>query len=104
MGKYAPEALQAVRDAGYASRVEALQGAVESVGGRLESLDFMPSAYEFDVMIRADLPSPAAHFALTGMVMASGIAVSATTYELFTAEEADLAVGDAGNQYTRPDR
>lgn len=102
-GKYTPEALQAVREAGYASRLDALTAAVESAGGHVESLDFMSSAYDFDIMIRVDLPDSAAHFALTDRIMSTGVATKSATYELFDAAAADAAIDEGSLKFEQPD-
>ena len=100
--KYSPETLAAVREAGYASRVGVVRAAVESIGGTLESLDFMPSSSDYDFMVRIDVPSPEAGFAMGSMSWASGIASRMTTYEMYSGEAADAALGGSSIDYTPP--
>ena len=99
--KYTPESLASVRAAGYASRVDALRGAIESIGGKLEAVEFMSSG-EWDLMIRAEAPSSEANFAMASMSWASGVAERFVTYEVFTAAEADAAIAASSISYTAP--
>jgi len=89
-GRYTPEATAAVREAGYASRVEVLEGMFESLGGRLESVYF--TIGDLSILGIAELPSTAAEFALDSFTWATGTIESAAIYPLFTGEEADAAI------------
>lgn len=88
--KYTPDALAAVRKEGYTSRVQNLRTLMESVGGSLESLYFMPSA-QWDFVAINNCDSDAA-FAILSLGSSSKVVERVEMYELKTGEEADSAV------------
>lgn len=91
-GKYTPEALAAVRQAGYRSRETQMKALTESLGGRIEAAYFMPSA-QWDFMAVAEIPDSAGLFAMLSMAGATGSFERGDVVELYTASEADAAIG-----------
>jgi uncharacterized protein with GYD domain len=98
-GKYAPEALQAVRKAGYTSRLPQMRSVYESVGGRLEWVLFLDHG-EWDFVGLAEASGDAA-FAVGSMSSASGVLTRSTSYEARTADEMDAIISRAID-YTPP--
>ncbi|MEA2332518.1 MAG: hypothetical protein QOH58_2656 [Thermoleophilaceae bacterium] len=86
---YSSEGARGLQAAGGSSRREAVNQAVESVGGRLESFHF--GFGQHDAYVIAELPDNEAAAAVAISVNASGGAV-ADTIVLLTPEEVDAAV------------
>lgn len=91
-GKYTPEALTAVRESGYASRETQMNVLAESLGGHLEAAYFMPSA-QWDFMAVVEIPDAARMFAMMSMAGATGTFLRGEVVEVYTATEADAAIG-----------
>ncbi len=91
-GKYTPDTLAAVRKAGYASRETQMKVLAESLGGRLEVAYFMPST-QWDFMAVVEIPEAAGLFAMLSMAGATGSFERGDVVEVYTAAEADAAIG-----------
>jgi uncharacterized protein with GYD domain len=89
--KYAPEALQGIRDVGYASRQPVLEKMCESLGGRLEGIYFVSSP-RWHLMTIQELPDTDAVFALISFVGATSAIADAEIIELRSPAEADAAM------------
>ena len=85
---YTREGIEGVMRVGGSSRVAAVEEAVRSVGGKLESFHFAFGDHDAIVIVEAPDNEAAAAIALT--VNAAGGAVSKTTV-LLTPEEVDAA-------------
>lgn len=86
---YTAEGLQGLIRDKASGRLAAVRRAVESLGGRLDSLYYCFG--EYDVMLVADLPDNASAAAVGITVCASGLVRTKTT-PLLTVEEADQAI------------
>jgi uncharacterized protein with GYD domain len=95
---YTHTGVQGLLKDGAASRVEAIDAAVRSVGGRMETAYWSFGGEDF-VMI-AELPDNAAAAALSLRVSATGTSEVSTTV-LLTAQEIDAARG-VGVQFRPP--
>lgn len=89
-GKYTPEALQAVRKAGYSSRIPQMRSVYESVGGTLEWVMF-PDHTDWDYVGLAEATGDGA-FAVGSMAAATGVISRTAAHELRTAEEIDTII------------
>ena len=89
--KYTPEALAAVREAGYASREAVMKSITEQLGGKLLS-QYWISSPDYDFVAIAELPSADDAFALLSMSDAGGASVRNRAIELRTSAEADAAI------------
>ena len=87
---YSAEGAKGVRQDGGTKRREVATHAVESVGGKVESMYFCFG--EYDAVIIADLPDAASAAAVSLAVSSTG-AARLTTTPLITAEEMDHAAG-----------
>lgn len=87
-GTYSSEAVQAVVEAGAASRREAVQSLFESVGGTVVAGPFWSGDNLAAVGI-VDLPSSASVAAVLSTALAQGAVPSVTAELLLTAEELD---------------
>ena len=85
---YSAEGAKGVRQDGGTKRREVATHAVESVGGKVESMYFCFG--EYDAVIIADLPDAASAAAVSLAVSSTG-AARLTTTPLITAEEMDHA-------------
>lgn len=85
---YTVEGIKGIRSGGGSSRRDAVASAVESAGGRLESIYF--AFGDHDVYAIIDLPDNESATAVALTVNASG-AVNARTTVLLTPEEVDAA-------------
>ena len=88
-GNYNAKGLEGLRAAGAKSRVDALSGLSEAVGGRLESMYW--AFGDTDVFVTVDAPDDETVAALVLAVNSSG-AVSVRTTKLLTPEEVDRAI------------
>ena len=86
---YTSEGLQGLIRDKAAGRHSAVKRAVESLGGKLESIYF--SFGEYDVMLVADLPDDVTAAAINITVCSSGLVRTKTT-KLLTIEETDQAL------------
>lgn len=86
---YVGEGVKGLLKEGGSSRRAAVEKAVKSMGGKLETFYF--AFGEVDAYVIVDLPDNAAAAALALTVSASGAAVAKTTV-LMTPEELDIAV------------
>lgn len=98
--KYTADAYQGVRADGFATRRGALDQLAQSMGGTIESMDFM-TAGEWDFAAVVDLP-PEAAIALSSFSMGTGVVERIVTYELFTGEQMDAAIAAHTPDYTPP--
>lgn len=97
---YTAEGAKGVQKDGGSKRRAAAQAAVESVGGKMESMYF--AFGDYDVVCIVDAPDAASAAACAINLNASG-AVSCKTVVLLTAEEVDAAVKKTPT-YTPPGR
>ena len=90
-GTYTPESVQALRNAGPASRVEAVQQMLDSVDGKMVT-ELCWSANSLQAVFLVQLPNDAA----AASVLATGLAAGSISVEmerLFTAAELEAAFG-----------
>ena len=88
-GNYTATGLEGLRAAGAKSRVDAVTGMIEALGGRLESLYY--AFGDTDVFVIAEAPDDDTITALTLAINSSG-AVSIRTTKLLTADQVDAAL------------
>ena len=88
-GSYTTKGLEGLRAAGAKSRVDAVTGMIEALGGRLESLHY--AFGDTDVFVIADAPDDETVAALTLAINSSG-AISVRTTKLLTADQVDAAL------------
>jgi uncharacterized protein with GYD domain len=86
---YSLEGIRGIMKSGGTARRQAVQQAVESVGGRFEVQYF--ALGEHDAFVIADLPDHVSAAAISLAVTATGVARTKTT-ALLTPEEVDQAV------------
>ena len=91
-GSYTAEGLQGLHKDKASGRRRAVREALESVGGKLESMHY--ALAEYDVVIIADLPDVVAVSALSLAASATGLVHTRTT-ALLTIEETDKALATA---------
>lgn len=99
--RYSSEARQGVRAHGYASRLPALQAFARSLGGSIESMDFMMSG-EWDFAVVIEMPTTDAMLAMSSFASTAGTVDRVVTYELFSGEQVDAAVAGHAVDYTPP--
>ena len=100
LAKYTPEALAAVLEAGYSSRQQLADQITGSLGGRVESYNWMKPGGEWDAAVIWDMPAEA-FFAMSGRIAAGGALARSVIYEIQTSQEADAAAA-AEVDYTPP--
>ena len=87
---YSTEGMKGVMKAGGTSRVQAVQRAVEGVGGSLESFYF--AFGEDDVFLIVDVPGNTAAIAIAAAVGSTGALDSYETVVLLSASDVDEAM------------
>jgi uncharacterized protein with GYD domain len=90
-GKYTPEALAAVRKAGFASREPQMESALEQMGGKLLAV-YWPASPDWDFVLIGELPSADAAYAMMSFSNASGSFLKAQAVQLRTSAEADSVI------------
>jgi uncharacterized protein with GYD domain len=84
--QYTPHALNAIMENPTTNRHEAMKKLVEAAGGKLISMYSM-GADGPGAMVIFDVPDPSAAAAISGIVVASGVAHNAKLTRLMTQEE-----------------
>jgi uncharacterized protein with GYD domain len=97
-GNYVGEGIKGLMKEGGSSRRAAIRAAVESVGGKLDSVYY--ALGETDIFVIVDLPDNATATALALTVNSSGGATVSTT-ALMTPEDVDAAIKKTPT-YRRP--
>ena len=90
-GKYTPEALAAVRKAGFASREPQMKSMAEQFGGTVVAV-YWPATPDWDFVCLADLPSADDAYAVASFSNASGSFLRVQATQLRTSAEADAAI------------
>lgn len=98
--KYTPEALAAVRKAGYASREPAIKSMIEQFDGKFLAV-YWPLSPDWDFVALAELPSTDDAFAIQSFGDATGAFLRSQYTELRTSAEADAAIARQVD-WTRP--
>ena len=98
--KYSTEGARGFQKDKGSGRLAAVKRAVEGLGGRLESLYWMPAG-EYTGMALWEFPDAASFAAFGSTVAASGMFADIKTYDLLSSEEMDRAF-DKGVSYRPP--
>ena len=93
-GIYSPSGIKGVLSEGGSARLAAIQPAVESLGGRVESMLFAHTGDHVFVLL--DLPEPAAATTLSMLTLSSGAFLSGTATPVLRPDELDAAIGNVG--------
>ena len=99
--KYTQDAYEGVRADGYAARPAALQAFAGSLGGSIESMEFMAQG-DWDFVTIMEMPTTDAMLAMASFATASGTVERNMTYELFSGEQMDAAVSAHSVSDTAP--
>ena len=93
MVKYTPEALVAIRAAGYAERERYANEAMEGLGGKIIAINWTLHE-EWDAVNVAELPDNKTVFDMQAAIRASGAVERSHVTIAFTSDEADAALGN----------
>lgn len=89
--KYTPEALAAVRKAGFASREPQMKSIPEQFGGKLIAV-YWPASPDWDFVLLAELPSADDAYAVMSFGSSTGSFLKSQATQLRTSAEADAAI------------
>lgn len=89
--KYTPEALAAVRKAGFASREPMMKSMAEQFGGKFLTV-YWPASGDWDFVAIAELPSVDDAYAMVSFSNATGSFQKSQATQLRSSAEADAAI------------